>query len=55
MKNETNKNDEFTNDKLEDLKKNTTDSTDQLMNTDQGLKINDDTNSLKAGNRGGHY
>jgi catalase len=53
MKNKTNKEQESTNAKLEDLKRNTTDSTDQLMNTDQGVKINDDTNSLKAGNRGG--
>lgn len=41
------------NKKIDDLKKNTTDSADQYMNTDQGLRINDDHNSLKAGERGG--
>ncbi|HMR84691.1 MAG TPA: catalase, partial [Niabella sp.] len=30
-----------------------TDPSDKMMNTDQGLKINDDHNSLKAGERGG--
>ena len=52
MKDKANKPQESTNAKLEDLKRNTTESTDQLMNTDQGLLINDDTNSLKAGSRG---
>jgi catalase len=34
------------------LKANTSNSTGQLMTTDQGLRINDDQNSLKAGSRG---
>ena len=38
--------------KFSDLTKNTADATNQLMTTDQGLKINDDHNSLKAGERG---
>ena len=40
------------NNKQKDLQKNISDATDQFMTTDQGLKINDDTNSLKAGERG---
>lgn len=35
------------------LKEVTTDATQKFMTTDQGLKINDDHNSLKAGERGG--
>lgn len=38
--------------KEEDLNKNTVDSTGAFLTTDQGLKINDDHNSLKAGERG---
>lgn len=38
--------------KLEDLQKHTESSTDELLTTNHGLKINDDQNSLKAGNRG---
>jgi catalase len=38
--------------KLADLARNTADATDQFMNTDQGLRINDDHNSLKSGERG---
>lgn len=38
--------------KLADLNPDRTDSTGELMTTDQGLKINDDNNSLKAGERG---
>jgi catalase len=40
------------NNKLQDLAKNMADGTDQFMTTDQGLRINDDHNSLKAGERG---
>ena len=40
------------NKKLQDLKVNKSDATGQMMTTDQGLKINDDNNSLKAGERG---
>ena len=38
--------------KLKDLEKNTSNSDGQFMTTNQGVKINDDNNSLKAGNRG---
>lgn len=38
--------------KKEDLLPDTTDGTGQLLTTNQGLKINDDQNSLKAGARG---
>lgn len=40
------------NSKQKDLQQNTTDSTDEFMTTDQGLRINDDHNSLKDGERG---
>lgn len=39
--------------KAADLSAYTTDPTNKTMTTDQGLKINDDHNSLKAGERGG--
>jgi catalase len=38
--------------KLQDLSSDTETSLNQLMTTDQGVKINDDQNSLKAGERG---
>lgn len=38
--------------KIEDLKRNTSLPDDQYLTTDQGLRINDDANSLKAGSRG---
>ncbi|MEB2778169.1 catalase [Algoriphagus sp. D3-2-R+10] len=41
-----------TNKKQEDLAGNMEDSQNEKMTTNQGLKINDDTNSLKAGDRG---
>ena len=40
------------NPKKEQLAKFTTDTQGELMNTNQGVKINDDQNSLKAGDRG---
>ena len=40
------------NTKTTDLQANTTDGQDQLLTTNQGLPINDNQNSLKAGNRG---
>jgi catalase len=40
------------NPKQQDLQKNTIDDSGQLMTTNQGLRINDDQNSLKAGDRG---
>src|SRR5579862_1884810 len=38
--------------KAEDLNMNTETGVNEFMTTDQGLKINDDQNSLKAGERG---
>ncbi len=38
--------------KHKDLLRNTTDGTNKVLTTDQGVKINDDNNSLKAGERG---
>ena len=40
------------NPKLEDLEKNTLNPAEEAMTTNQGLKVNDDHNSLKAGDRG---
>ena len=40
------------NPKQEQLGKFTTDNQGEFMTTDQGLKINDDQNSLKTGERG---
>jgi catalase len=45
-------NTEVTNTKIESLAPHTEESTGELMTTDQGVKINDDQNSLKAGSRG---
>ncbi|SEG37467.1 catalase [Flavobacterium urumqiense] len=52
MKNTKKNVDDSENQKQQDLKLNKSDGTNQFMTTDQGLKINDDTNSLKAGERG---
>src|ERR1041384_3104686 len=41
-----------TNAKAKDLALDTEESKDQFLTTNQGLKINDDQNSLKAGERG---
>ena len=41
-----------TNKKTEQLQQHTTDGTDQALTTNQGLRINDNQNSLKAGERG---
>ena len=38
--------------KMNDLAPDIETGADQLMTTDQGLKINDDQNSLKSGERG---
>ncbi len=38
--------------KIDDLSRNTEDGTDQFITTNQGLRINDNQNSLKAGERG---
>ncbi len=53
MKKEDKTKNESSNLKQQDLEKNKSDASNNFMTTDQGLKINDDTNSLKAGNRGG--
>ena len=52
MKKESKNNTASTNLKQKDLEKNKSDAANQFMTTDQGLKINDDTNSLKSGSRG---
>ena len=41
------------NQKIKSLADHTEDSSNELMTTNHGVKINDDQNSLKAGNRGG--
>ncbi len=43
---------ETTNKKLQDLETNKEDGADQFLTTNQGLRINDNQNSLKAGDRG---
>src|SRR5512145_2660821 len=40
------------NEKLDDLARNTEDSAAEFLTTNQGVRINDNQNSLKAGNRG---
>ncbi len=40
------------NKKLQDLEANRSDGTDEFLTTNQGLRINDNQNSLKAGERG---
>ncbi|SHG32638.1 catalase [Flavobacterium defluvii] len=42
----------FQDEKQRDLSINKSDGTNKFLTTDQGVKINDDNNSLKAGNRG---
>ncbi|HEX7174529.1 MAG TPA: catalase HPII [Pyrinomonadaceae bacterium] len=44
--------DKGVNGKVSDLAKNTEDGTDEYLTTNQGLRINDNQNSLKAGERG---
>jgi catalase len=48
----TNKPPKAPSEKLEQQERFVTDATDQLMTTNHGVKINDDQNSLKAGERG---
>jgi catalase len=43
---------EASNDKVDDLSKVTEDGTGELLTTNQGVRVNDDQNSLKAGERG---
>jgi catalase len=40
------------NSKINDLAKNTVNGQDKFLTTNQGLRINDDQNSLKSGERG---
>ena len=51
MKNSEEKNDK-PNKKLQDLERNKEDGTDQFLTTNQGVKINDNQNTLSAGERG---
>ncbi|MEP7171383.1 MAG: catalase, partial [Bacteroidota bacterium] len=51
-KKKTTKQAETENAKVNDLAKNTESAQDQFLTTNQGLRINDDQNSLKAGERG---
>ncbi len=52
MANKTRKQAGSTNKKLEDLEVNREDGADQFLTTNQGLRVNDNQNSLKAGERG---
>ncbi|MCO5252332.1 MAG: catalase [Candidatus Kapabacteria bacterium] len=52
MANEEKKSKKKNSSKIDDLSVNTENSADKLMTTNQGLKINDNNNSLKAGERG---
>src|SRR5690606_12682607 len=51
-KNSTKKKATNKNSKIDDLEKNTSDGTDKFLTTNQGVKINDDQNSLRSGERG---
>lgn len=52
MANKSKKQSGNTNKKLQDLEVNREDGTDQFLTTNQGVRINDNQNSLKAGERG---
>jgi len=52
MKDKKTGSDQITNEKIKDLSGNMESSDGQFMTTNQGLRVNDDQNSLKAGNRG---
>jgi catalase len=52
MKDNNRREENVENKKTESLQQNTADSAGQLLTTNQGLKVNDDQNSLKAGERG---
>jgi len=52
MQNKNQQNRKETNKKLEDLAQDTVSADGKFMTTNQGLKVNDDHNSLKAGERG---
>ena len=52
MENEEKKSAKKSSSKIDDLSINTENGSDQFMTTNQGLRINDDQNSLKAGERG---
>ena len=52
MTKKTDKQPDNKNKKLQDLEMNREDGTDQFLTTNQGLRINDNQNSLKQGERG---
>ena len=52
MENKNQQNRTETNKKLQDLEQDTAFADGQFLTTNQGLKVNDDHNSLKAGDRG---
>ena len=52
MQNEEKKSAKKSSSKIDDLSVNTENGADQFLTTNQGLRINDDQNSLKAGERG---
>jgi catalase len=52
-KSKVNETDNTANDKINELSPNKENSAGELMTTNTGLKVNDDQNSLKAGERGG--
>jgi hypothetical protein len=47
--------DDSNNEKISQLSAHTADNKAQFLTTDQGVKINDDQNSLKAGREDQHY
>ena len=53
MAKEKNNKDDIDNKKVDHLKPHTEEGTDEFLTTNQGVRINDDQNSLKAGERGG--
>src|SRR6188768_2618835 len=52
MRDKKNNNSQIENKKINDLAINTSDNSEQFLTTNQGLRINDNQNSLKAGERG---
>ena len=52
-KKKPNKHENIDNKKVDHLKPHTEDGTDEFLTTNQGVRVNDDQNSLKAGERGG--
>ena len=48
---ENNKKEKSTNDKIDQLKDHTTDNSNEALTTNQGLKVNNNQDSLKSGDR----